>query len=550
MTKRILVTSALIYANGPAHLGHMVETIQTDIWVRAQKYQGHNCTYLCGSDAHGTPIMLSAQKQGITPEELVMHYFKEHQDVFKLYHIEVDQFISTHSPENEALVQEIYNKIKEKGDIVTREVTQAYDEQEGMFLPDRFVKGTCPKCHAPDQYGDNCEACGATYSPADLLDPISVVSGSTPTEKSSVHYFFALDHYQDFLKQWLEQGSVSTAVANKLDEWLQEGLCQWDISRDAPYFGFKIPGETSKFFYVWLDAPIGYLASLKKYCDTTGESMASFTAPESEAELYHFIGKDIINFHALFWPAMLNSAGYRLPDGIFAHGFLTIDGKKMSKSRGTFITAEHFANHLNTEQMRYYLATKLGSGIDDLDLNFDDFILRVNGDLVGKVVNIASRCAGFIHKKFDGRLAGKSDAHDFSEVLLKSLLAEQETIITHYNERDYHHAVRTIMALADQVNQFIDQEKPWALIREEGQAERVHCVCSTALNAFKILMTYLKPILPHMTAQSEAFLQCPPLDFTNLDDQLFNHNIAPFTPLMQRVDREQIDAMLESERPE
>ncbi len=541
MQKQMLVTSALIYANGSVHLGHMVEGIQTDIWVRAQKLQGHDCLYICGSDAHGTPITLSAQKQNTTPEKLVAHYHQEHQTDLATFLVEIDQFHTTHSAENQALVNSIFAALKANGDIATTSVTQAYDPEKNMFLPDRFVKGTCPKCHAQDQYGDHCEACGATYNPVDLIDPQSTLSGATPTEKSSEHYFFCLDHYQSFLEEWLRAGHVSNAVANKLDEWLSEGLSPWDISRDAPYFGFNIPGEDSKYFYVWLDAPIGYMASLQKYCAEHDQTLAHFFAPDSPVELYHFIGKDIINFHALFWPAMLKGAGYRLPTAIYAHGFLTVNGQKMSKSRGTFITAQHFAKHLNPEQMRYYLATKLGSGVEDLDLNFDDYLSRINSDLVGKVVNIASRCAGFIDKHHAGKLAETPHQPE----LLDHMLAQQDTIITYYNEREYQKAIRAIMALADQVNQYIDQQKPWLLAKDASQLATVQTICSTGINAFRLLVGYLKPILPLMAEQSEAFLQCEPITFINLNALLLNHSIAPFQPLMQRVEQSQIDALLQ-----
>ena len=540
MSKSIVATSALIYANGPLHLGHMLEGIQTDIWVRTQKSLGHDCLYISGSDAHGTPIMLGAQKKGMDPETMVSHYHQDHLKDFNAFGIVFDQFHSTHSPENKALSESIFNKIQAEGDIATRDITQAFDPQENMFLPDRFIKGTCPKCNAKEQYGDNCEACGATYNSDDLIDPYSVISGAKPIEKKAVHYFFALDHYQAFLATWLREGHVSNPVANKLQEWLDEGLKAWDISRDAPYFGFLIPGESNKYFYVWLDAPIGYMAGLEHYFQDNPGHLDDVFAKESTIELHHFIGKDIINFHALFWPALLKSAGYRLPTAVHTHGFLSIDGQKMSKSRGTFITAKRFAKHFDPEQLRYCLASKLGDGLEDIDLNLQDFATRVNSDLVGKVVNIASRCAGFITKKHQGRLASSPD----NPGLLEQLLTEKDTIADYYSARQFQKATRTIMGLADQVNAYIDQQKPWQLTKDPDQQAQVQAICSTGLNAFRILMTYLKPVLPQMAEASEAFLQCAPLDFICVDDLLLDHDIAPFKPLMQRIDTSQIEALL------
>ncbi len=540
MTKTLVATSALIYANGPLHLGHMLEGIQTDIWVRSQKSLGHKCLYISGSDAHGTPIMLTAQKKGMDPETMVARYHQDHEQDFRSYGVHFDQFHSTHSGENKALSESIFSKIQANGDIVNREITQAYDPEENMFLPDRFIKGTCPKCSAKDQYGDNCEACGAAYNPEDLIDAYSAISGAKPIEKLSEHYFFALDHYQDFLSKWLRQGHVSEPVANKLQEWLDEGLKAWDISRDTPYFGFLIPGETSKYFYVWLDAPIGYMAGIEAYCQNNEGTLDDVFGLDSQVGLYHFIGKDIINFHALFWPAMLKSAGYRQPSAVHAHGFLTIDGKKMSKSRGTFITAKRFAKHFDPEQLRYYFASKLSDGLEDIDLNLQDFIARTNSDLVGKVVNIASRCAGFISKKYQGQLAAEADQPE----LLAQWLAEKDTITHFYTKRQYQRATRAIMAIADQVNAYIDQQKPWQLIKDPEQSNRVQSICTTGLNGFRLLVAYLKPILPKMAEASEAFLQCPPLDFMALDNHLLSHGIATFEPLMQRIDSSQIEALL------
>ena len=537
--RKILVTSALPYANGHLHLGHMVEHIQTDIWVRTHKMLNHTCISICGDDAHGTPIMLKAELLGITPEALTAEMRSSHEADFAAFQIKYDHYHTTHSPENEAILHEIYQKLQTRGDIIKKTIRQAYDPVKNMFLPDRYVKGTCPKCKAVDQYGDNCEACGATYGPTDLIDPVSALSGATPIEKDSEHYFFDLPRYETMLRTWTK-GHLQTEVANKLDEWFSEGLKQWDVSRDAPYFGFKIPNTVDKYFYVWLDAPIGYMASFKAYCDKTGVSFDEFWREDSTTELYHFVGKDIIYFHALFWPSILSGSGHRLPTAIFAHGFLTVNGQKMSKSRGTFIEARTYLAHLNPEYLRYYFAAKLNGRVDDLDLNFDDFFNRVNADLIGKVVNIASRCAGFINKQFNNQLA--ETLH--TPALYERLLLIREDIIEAYVQRDYAKAIRLIMEAAEKVNQYIDAEKPWVLAKDPLRLSDVQSVCTMGLNLFRVLITYLKPVLPQMAETSEHFLNCEPLTWEAINNPLLNHTIRSFTPLLQRVDRDKINAML------
>lgn len=537
---KMLVTSALPYANGHLHLGHMVEHIQTDIWVRAHKMQGRDCISICGDDAHGTPIMLKAEQLGIAPEALTAAMQQSHEQDFAAFHIHYDGYHTTHSPENKALSAEIYAKLQARGDIVTKTISQAYDPVKNMFLPDRYVKGTCPKCHAPDQYGDNCEACGATYAPTELIDAVSAISGAKPIEKESEHYFFDLPRYESLLKEWTRKGHLQVEVANKLDEWFTAGLKQWDISRDAPYFGFPIPGTTDKYFYVWLDAPIGYMASFKKYCNEQGVDFDEFWDKASTTELYHFVGKDIVYFHALFWPAILAGSDHRLPTAIYTHGFLTVDGQKMSKSRGTFIEARAYLAHLNPEYLRYYFAAKLNGRVDDLDLNFEDFTQRINSDLVGKIVNIASRCAGFINKRFEDQLAPALCKPE----LYQQLLDLRPLIIEAYVQRDYARALRQIMEAADKVNQYIDAEKPWVLAKEPERLADVQAICSMGLNLFRVLITYLKPVLPEMAAASEQFLNCEPLQWGSIDAPLLSHTIRPFTPLMVRVEKDKIDAML------
>ena len=542
--RTILVTSALPYANGPIHLGHLVEYIQTDIWVRFQKLRGHHCTYVCADDAHGTPIMLRAQQEGIPPETLIARIGAEHRADFAGFAIGFDNYHSTHSPENRELASLIYQRLREQGHISTRTITQAFDPEKQMFLPDRFIKGECPRCGAADQYGDSCEVCGATYSPSDLKNAVSALSGARPIEKESQHYFFKLGDFADMLRRWTGGGHLQPEVANKLNEWFETGLQEWDISRDAPYFGFEIPDAPGKYFYVWLDAPIGYMASFKAYCARSGLTFDDYWAKDSKAELYHFIGKDIVYFHALFWPAMLEGAGFRTPTAIFAHGFLTVNGQKMSKSRGTFIKARSYLDQLNPEYLRYYFAAKLSSGVDDLDLNLDDFAQRVNADLVGKVVNIASRCAGFINKRFEGRLsANLADA-----ALYQEFTAASEAVAACYEGRDYSRAVRELMALADRANQYIDEKKPWVIAKEAGRETQLQAVCSLGINLFRALITYLKPVLPRTAAQAEQFLQCGELQWDSPRTPLLDHAIAPFQALMTRVEPTQVQAMLEASK--
>lgn len=542
--RKILVTSALPYANGPIHLGHLLEYIQTDIWVRFQKQRGAQCTYVCADDAHGTAIMLRAEKEGITSEALIDRIKTEHQADFADFLIEFDNYHSTHSEENRALSEQIYLACEAAGKIATRNITQAYDPEKNLFLADRFIKGTCPKCKTPDQYGDNCEACGATYTPTELIDPKSAISGATPIEKESQHFFFKLPEFQDFLQTWTRSGTLQPQIANKLAEWLDAGLQEWDISRDAPYFGFEIPGHPGKYFYVWLDAPIGYMASFRNLCARREDlNFDDYWATDSEAELYHFIGKDIVNFHALFWPAMLSCANFRTPTAVFAHGFVTVNGKKMSKSRGTFIKARTYLEHLNPEYLRYYFAAKLTSGVDDLDLNLEDFAQRVNSDLVGKVVNIASRCAGFITKRFDGRLA----ANCAEPELLNTFIQAGDNIAQHYEQREFGKAIRQIMELADRANQYIDEKAPWVVAKQEGQEQALHEICSVGINLFYQLMTYLAPVLPEMAEKTEAFLQIK-LNWQAREHILLDHPINKFKPLMTRIDMKQITAMIDASK--
>ena len=538
--RTMLVTSALPYANGSIHLGHLVEYIQTDIWVRFQKMRGHDCTYVCADDAHGTPIMLRAQQEGITPEALIARVAEEHQADFADFHIGFDNYHSTHSDENRELSELIYRRNRDAGHIETRTITQAYDPQMEMFLPDRFIKGECPRCGAADQYGDSCESCGATYSPTELKNAVSAVSGAKPVEKESLHYFFKLADFEAMLRTWTTAGHLQEEVSNKLNEWFADGLRAWDISRDDPYFGFEIPDAAGKFFYVWLDAPIGYLASFKQYCERTGTDFDAYWKTDSQAEVYHFIGKDIIYFHALFWPAMLTGADFRTPTAIFAHGFLTVNGQKMSKSRGTFIKARSYLDHLNPEYLRYYFAAKLGGGVDDLDLNLEDFTQRVNSDLVGKVVNIASRCAGFIMKKSNGRLSERVSETDLYQTFVKA----GDEIAGFYQAREYGRASREIMALADVANQYIDEQKPWVLAKQKGAEQQVQEICSVGLNLFRVLMTYLKPVLPAMAEQVRSFLNLNSLNWDDIAEPLRDHHIEPFKPLMTRVEPASVEAMV------
>ena len=542
--RHLLVTSALPYANGAIHLGHLVEYIQTDIWVRFQKMQGHETIYVCADDAHGTPIMLRAQNEGISPEELVARTDREHRADFADFHVEFDNYHSTHSEENRQLAETIYGRLKDAGHIHSRTIKQAYDPLKEMFLPDRFIKGECPRCGAADQYGDNCEVCGATYSPTELKNPVSVISGATPIEKESEHYFFKLGDFEAMLQAWTQGKHTQPEIANKLNEWFEAGLQDWDISRDAPYFGFEIPDAPGKYFYVWLDAPIGYMASFKQYCDRHGIDFNAWWDKDSEHEVFHFIGKDIAYFHTLFWPAMLAGSGYRTPTAVFCHGFLTVNGQKMSKSRGTFITARTYLEQLNPEYLRYYFAAKLGNGIDDIDLNLEDFQQRVNSDLVGKVVNIASRCAGFINKKFAGQLSGKIAEPE----LYARFVEASDRIAALYENREFSHAVREIMALADHANQYIDTQKPWVLAKESGKEQQVQDVCSMGLNLFRVLITYLKPVLPKLAEASEAFLNIDPLRWKDVRTPLTKHTINKFKPLMTRVEKDKVDAMVDASK--
>ena len=555
MTRKILVTSALPYANGSIHLGHMVEHIQTDVWVRFQKLRGHECHYCCADDTHGTPVMLAAQKQGIAPEDMIAKVREEHLADFTGFNIGYDNYYSTHSPENKQFSQDIYRALKANGKIESRVIEQLFDPEKQMFLPDRFVKGECPKCHAQDQYGDNCEVCGTTYSPTELINPYSAVSGAKPELRESEHFFFKLGECADFLKAWTSGNNphdgkphLQLEALNKMKEWLGEGeettLSDWDISRDAPYFGFEIPDAPGKYFYVWLDAPVGYMASFKNLCDRIGIDFDEYFKADSQTEMYHFIGKDILYFHALFWPAMLHFSGHRAPTGVYAHGFLTVDGQKMSKSRGTFITAKSYlAQGLNPEWMRYYIAAKLNSKIEDIDLNLQDFISRVNSDLVGKYVNIAARASGFIAKRFEGRLKDVSGS-----ALLAKLAAESDTIAEQYENREYARALRDIMALADAVNEYVDANKPWELAKQEGQDERLHEVCSELINAFTMLTAYLAPVLPQTAANAARFLNLDAITWANTRKTLGEHAINKYEHLMQRVEQKQVDDLIEANK--
>ena len=538
--RKILVTCALPYANGAIHLGHMLEHIQADIWVRFQRMRGNKIYFVCADDAHGTPIMLNADKLGITPEELIARAKADHARDFAGFNISFDNYHSTHSEENKLLTAEIYNKLKANDFIKSKVISQLFDPEKNMFLPDRFVKGTCPKCHAEDQYGDNCEVCASTYSSMDLINPRSVVSGATPIVKESEHFFFDLPAFEAMLQDWTRSGSLQSEIANKMQEWFESGLQQWDISRDAPYFGFEIPGAKGKFFYVWLDAPIGYMASFKNLCDREGIDFNEFWAEGSEAELYHFIGKDIVYFHSLFWPAMLEGSGYRKPTNVFAHGYVTVDGAKMSKSRGTFIQASTYLNHIDPECLRYYYAAKLNNRIEDLDFNLEDFVQRVNTDIVNKLVNLASRNAGFIAKRFAGKLADKLE----DETLFAEFTAQAEQIATYYESREYNKAIREIMALTDKANKYIDEKAPWVIAKEEGKEAELQAVCSMGIELFRVLMAYLKPVLPKLAERAEGFLQTE-LRWDNINQPLLGHTLAPFKALFSRLEKKQIDAVVE-----
>ena len=540
-TRELLVTTALPYANGSMHLGHILEHIQSDVWVRFQKLRGHTVHFICGSDAHGTPIMLNAAKKGLSPEAMVSAIREEHMATLKSFNIHYDNFHTTHSPENEALATSFFKTLQERGDIAVREIEQAFDAEKNLFLPDRYVKGDCPRCHTPDQYGDSCEQCGATYSPLDLKNPKSVLSGSTPIAKRSTHYFFQLPHYEGLLKNWLDSSALQPQLANKLREWFDTGLTDWDISRDAPYFGFLIPGTSDKYFYVWLDAPIGYIASFMNYCKSHPEiNFDAYWRSDASTELYHFIGKDILYFHGLFWPALLSGAGYRLPTNIFTHGFLTVNGQKMSKSRGTFITAANYLSVAEPDYLRYYFCAKLSDTAEDIDFQLSDFVTRTNSDLVGKFVNIASRCSSFLQNYFDNQLA----ADLFDNALYAEFIDQGKDIAQALDTRQYSRAIREIMLLADKANQFIDLHKPWVMAKEPTQREKLHQVCTLSINLFRLLALYLKPITPTLVERIEAYLNTGALSWETTHP-LLNHALNPFKPLLSRLDKEIIQKMTE-----
>ena len=544
--RRIVVTSALPYANGSIHLGHLVEYIQTDIWVRSQKMAENECVYICADDSHGTPIMLKAKELGITPEELIKKTYDEHVKDFKDFQIEFDNFHTTHSDENKEISQRIYQSLKDKGNIVSKEIEQFYDNEAKMFLPDRFIKGECPKCGAKDQYGDSCEECGATYSPTDVKNPISTVSNTKPVTKKTEHVFFQLSSYESFLKKWMHDNDIQKEIKNKLSEWLEGGLVDWDITRDKPYFGFEIPNLKDKYFYVWLDAPIGYIASHKNYCDKNNQNYLDDWKEDSNTELYHFIGKDIAYFHGLFWPAMLEGAGFRKPNGVFCHGFLTIDGEKMSKSRGTFFNARTYLNHLQADYLRYYFSSRLTSKIEDIDLSFDDFMTRVNSDLVGKIINIGSRCAKFINKDFGNKLS--KDVGNKS--LLDSMLSKKDEIISNYESRNFATNIRVITSLSDEVNKYLDEEKPWVKIKNQDTKKSVQTICTDGINAFRIIITYLKPVLPDIAIKVESMLNADSLSYQNISNIILDHKINTFEPLITRINKESIEKMKDENKQE
>ena len=539
--RKILVTSALPYANGSIHLGHLVEYLQTDIWVRNQKMSGNTCYYICADDAHGTPIMLKAKELDIKPEELIQKTYQEHVKDFEDFGIKFDNYYTTHSEENREYSEFIYNSLKDNGDIKSQEIEQFYDESAKMFLPDRYIKGICPKCGAEDQYGDACEECGATYSPTELKKPISIISDTKPSTKKTEHFFFKLSNYTDYLKKWMKRDSVQSEIQNKLEEWLKDGLADWDITRDKPYFGFNIPGYDDKYFYVWLDAPVGYIASFKNMCDKKNINFDEFWNHESECELYHFIGKDIAYFHALFWPAMLEASNFRSPNSIYCHGFLTVDGEKMSKSRGTFFNARTYLNHLNPEYLRYYFASRLTNTIEDIDLNLSDFQARVNSDLVGKIINIGSRCARFINKDFGNELASELNNNKLHD----NIIENKNEIIKNYEDRKYSANIRLITSLADEVNKYLDEEKPWVQIKDNNNRGHVQKVCTDGLNMFKVLAGYLKPIIPDCVDKIEKILQCESISWENIDNQLISKKIDKFEPIINRIDSESIESMRE-----
>jgi len=537
--RRIIATSALPYANGSIHLGHLVEYLQTDIWVRSQKMAGNDCLYICADDSHGTPIMLKAKELGISPEELIKRTYDEHVKDFADFQIKFDNFHTTHSDENREISEMFYQSLKDKGDITSKEIEQFYDDKAKMFLPDRFIKGECPKCKAQDQYGDSCEECGATYSSSEIKNPISTVTNTKPITKKTEHVFFQLSSYEKFLKKWMDNNNIQREIKNKLNEWLSDGLVNWDITRDKPYFGFEIPGLKDKYFYVWLDAPIGYIASHKNYCDKNNKNYLDDWVEDSSTELYHFIGKDIAYFHGLFWPAMLEGAGFRKPNGVFCHGFLTIEGEKMSKSRGTFFNARTYLNHLQPDYLRYYFASRLTNKIEDIDLNFDDFIARVNSDLVGKIINIGSRCAKFINKDFENELSENIGNNE----LINSMLSKKVEIIDNYESRNFATNMRIISSMSDDINKYLDDEKPWIKIKDNNTKNSVKVICSDGLNAFRIIITYLKPVLPEIAAKVESVLKCEVLTWGNIASCLLAHKINTFEPLITRINKESIEKM-------
>ena len=538
--RKIIATSALPYANGPIHLGHLVEYLQTDIWVRSQKMAGNECLYICADDAHGTPIMLKAEELKITPEKLIDKIYKQHIKDFSDFHIEFDNYHSTHSDENKKFSEYIFNQLKERGDIVSKTINQFYDEKAQMFLPDRYIKGECPKCHAKDQYGDSCEECGATYLSTDIINPISTVSDTKPVTKKTDHFFFKLSSYETFLKKWISNNATQTEIKNKLNEWLSDGLVDWDITRDTPYFGFNIPGTKDKFFYVWLDAPIGYIASHKNYCEKNNKNFDEYWKSDSNCELYHFIGKDISYFHALFWPAMLEGSGFRKPNAVYCHGFLTINGEKMSKSRGTFFNARAYLNHLNPEYLRYYFASRLADKIEDIDLNFDDFQSRVNSDLVGKIINIGSRCSKFINKDFSNELSTTFN----NEKLINNCLSHLDEIINNYEGRNFSTNVRLISSMADDINKYLDEEKPWVKIKDKNNRELVQKICTDGMNLFRILIGYLKPVLPKISEKVENIMQCEPINWENIKDSILSKKIQEFKPIITRIDKDSLEGMI------
>ena len=537
--RKILVTSALPYANGSIHLGHLVEYLQTDMWVRNQKMLGNECIYVCADDAHGTPIMLKARELNISPETLIKESKSEHTNDFSDFHIEFDNYHTTHSEENRELSELIFKRLSEKDNIEKKSIEQFFDVEQEMFLPDRYLKGTCPKCKSENQYGDSCESCGATYLSTDLINPISVISDSKPIRKKSDHLFFKLGDYENFLKGWLDGNKVQKEIKNKMDEWLSDGLENWDISRDKPYFGFSIPNEKDKFFYVWLDAPVGYIASFKNFCERNSRDYKEFWDKDSETELYHFIGKDIAYFHVLFWPSMLEGANFRTPTAVFCHGFLTVDGEKMSKSRGTFFNARTYLNHLNPEYLRYYFASRLTNNIEDIDLSLDDFVARVNSDLIGKIINIGSRCARFINKDFDDFLSPKIKNQDLLDVILNS----KKIIVQNYEERNFSKNIRIISSLADDINKYLDDEKPWVKIKDEVNREYVHQVCSDGMNMFRVLIGFLKPVTPKIAEKVENILDCEKINWKNIDNILISRKINKYEPIIGRIDKESVEAM-------